>query len=779
MKNLKIAHKLWLLAAFIVIGFAGIGAIYWYSLEIQQEASVQQQRIAKITEHINAIYVDTLQARGQEKAFLIHRKMADADKHAEILAALNRRLDEVQGLLPEQQQRDDIDAIRRSLKTYQDGFRQVVTLQNSLGLDESSGLQGEMGKAVHAIEETLEMAGDIRLNNGLLTLRRHEKDYLARQEEKSLQQFNKTLNRFSNLLSLADITDSTKTEIEQQLAFYRERFIGLVDGIKASDAQVEILNKTVQELEPLFAHLLEESRDTVAAGLSQQRQQQRWAASLMATAIGVVGAVLVAAMILLARRIVRSLRQGVALAERLAQGDLTARIDVAARDEIGQLLRAMQTMNAELHRIVDQVSGATAQVNTAASEIAQGSADLAQRTEEQASALEQTASSMEELTATVKQSAEHAAQANQLASAARDQAEQGGQVVGQAVTAMGAIHHSSRKIADIIGVIDEIAFQTNLLALNAAVEAARAGEQGRGFAVVAGEVRKLAQRSADAAKEIKALIGDSVGKVAEGEKLVEQSGQTLQEIVAAIKKVTDIVAEMAAAACEEASGIEQVNRAIVQMDQVTQQNAALVEQTAAASQSMGEQARELQNLMGFFKLDESDSSVASDLPQREAENARQSRDKGSSRRPEPAKKMSGEPMPAGGSALDFAMAKNKHLAWKARLRRHLNGEESLSEQQLVSPRECDLGKWLYAGGMKQYGHFHEMRDMEKEHAEFHARIKTVVSLQKTGRLEQAEAELAEVESMSDKIVSLLNRLEHKLASNTAAEPRNRILGADQ
>jgi methyl-accepting chemotaxis protein len=287
-------------------------------------------------------------------------------------------------------------------------------------------------------------------------------------------------------------------------------------------------------------------------------------------------------------------------------------------------------------------------------------------------------------------------------------------------------------------------------------------------------VRKLAQRSADAAKEIKALIGDSVGKVAEGEKLVEQSGQTLQEIVAAIKKVTDIVAEMAAAACEEASGIEQVNKAILQMDQVTQQNAALVEQTAAASQSMGEQARELRNLMGFFKLDQSDSSVASDLPQREAENVRQSRDKGSSRRLEPAKKMSGEPMPAGGSALDFAMAKNKHLAWMARLRRHLNGEESLSEQQLVSPRECDLGKWLYAGGMKQYGHFHEMRDMEKEHAEFHARIKTVVSLQKGGRLEQAEAELAEVESMSDNIVSLLNRLEHKLASNTAAESRNRI-----
>ena len=210
---------------------------------------------------------------------------------------------------------------------------------------------------------------------------------------------------------------------------------------------------------------------------------------------------------------------------------------------------------------------------------------------------------MEELTSTVKQSADHAGQANQLASAARSQAEQGGGVVDQAVSAMSAIHQSSKQIADIIGVIDEIAFQTNLLALNAAVEAARAGEQGRGFAVVAGEVRKLAQRSADAAKEIKGLITDSVAKIADGGKLVEQSGQTLKEIVTAIKKVSDIVAEIDATAREQASGIEQVNKAILQMDQVTQQNAALVEQTAAASHSMGDQANELQNLMGFFKLE--------------------------------------------------------------------------------------------------------------------------------------------------------------------------------
>ncbi|MFZ1829252.1 MAG: methyl-accepting chemotaxis protein, partial [Candidatus Competibacteraceae bacterium] len=289
------------------------------------------------------------------------------------------------------------------------------------------------------------------------------------------------------------------------------------------------------------------------------------------------------------------------ITERISGGDLTIKFSDTGKE--AGIYAALKTMNGQLKNVVSRVTQAVSQVNSAAAEIAQGSSDLAQRTEEQASALEETASSMEELTGTVKQSADNAGQANQLAVAARHQAEQGGQVVDQAVAAMSAIHQSSRKIADIIGVIDEIAFQTNLLALNAAVEAARAGEQGRGFAVVAGEVRKLAQRSADAAKEIKSLITDSVAKVADGGKLVEQSGQTLKEIVVSIKKVSDIVAEMAAASREQASGIEQVNKAILQMDQVTQQNAALVEQTAAASHSMGDQAQELQQLMAFFKLD--------------------------------------------------------------------------------------------------------------------------------------------------------------------------------
>ncbi len=285
----------------------------------------------------------------------------------------------------------------------------------------------------------------------------------------------------------------------------------------------------------------------------------------------------------------------------MADGELNQQL---AGDYPGQLTLLKDSINNSLvnqRRVVTEVRQSVQQISTGAGEIAKGNMDLSQRTEEQASSLEETASSMEEMTSTVKQNADNARQANQLAVAGREQAEHGGKVVGKAVSAMLEINTSSKKIAAIISVIDEIAFQTNLLALNAAVEAARAGEQGRGFAVVAGEVRNLAQRSAGAAKEIKGLIEDSVSRVEEGSELVDQSGKALEEIVTAVKKVSDIIAEIAAASQEQSTGIEQVNSAISQMDEVTQQNAALVEEAAAASQSLDEQGQRLTSLIGFFK----------------------------------------------------------------------------------------------------------------------------------------------------------------------------------
>ena len=308
--------------------------------------------------------------------------------------------------------------------------------------------------------------------------------------------------------------------------------------------------------------------------------------------------------------VVEPLQESKRVISGLADGDLTQNMNGEFKGEFAELRDAVNTTMSKLMNMVNEIGTASGTIASAANEISQGTADLSQRSEEQASSLQETASSMEELTGTVRQNADNARQANQLASSARDEATKGGEVVSKAIEAMAEINKSSKQIADIIGVIDEIAFQTNLLALNAAVEAARAGEQGRGFAVVAAEVRNLAQRSASAAKEIKTLINESVEKVSEGSKLVDQSGETLDEIVGSVKKVSDIIAEIASASQEQASGIDQVNKAVVQMDEMTQQNAALVEEAAASSESMNDQAAALDDLVGFFNTGEGSRRAA-------------------------------------------------------------------------------------------------------------------------------------------------------------------------
>ncbi|SFF63221.1 methyl-accepting chemotaxis protein [Duganella sp. CF458] len=313
---------------------------------------------------------------------------------------------------------------------------------------------------------------------------------------------------------------------------------------------------------------------------------------------------------LITRSVTGPLLQAVEVAETVAQGDLTADIDTSRQDETGRLLHALKDMVASLKTTVGSVRASTDTINTAAAEIAAGNLDLSRRTEQQAASLEETASSMEELTSTVRQNADNARQANQLVVSAASHASEGGQVVGEVVDTMGGIKASSARMADIISVIDGIAFQTNILALNAAVEAARAGEQGRGFAVVASEVRNLAQRSAAAAKEIKELIDDSIAKVDAGGALVDRAGATMQQIVASVQQVADIMNEITSASQEQSSGIEQVNTAIVEMDNATQQNAALVEQAAAAARSMQEQSERLVEAVAVFRMEGSAGAYA-------------------------------------------------------------------------------------------------------------------------------------------------------------------------
>jgi methyl-accepting chemotaxis protein len=356
-----------------------------------------------------------------------------------------------------------------------------------------------------------------------------------------------------------------------------------------------------------FTEKQEALLDAAAADIQQQYKSGR-------TLLIMLGAAAIAMGVLAAwwitRTITQPINEAVKVAETVSSGDLTSDIQVTSKDETGQLMHALRTMNSNLVNIVGQVRNGTELMATASTQIAAGNQDLSSRTEEQASSLEETASSMEELTSTVRFNAENARQANELAISASEIASRGGAVVGQVVDTMGSINDSSRKIVDIISVIDGIAFQTNILALNAAVEAARAGEQGRGFAVVASEVRNLAQRSAAAAKDIKGLIDDSVQKVALGSDLVDKAGQTMGEIVQSISRVTQIMTQISHASEEQSLGIAQVNDAITQMDQVTQQNAALVEEAAAAAESMQEQSAKLADVVSVFKLD------AASLPQK-------------------------------------------------------------------------------------------------------------------------------------------------------------------
>jgi methyl-accepting chemotaxis protein len=358
-----------------------------------------------------------------------------------------------------------------------------------------------------------------------------------------------------------------------------------------------------------------EAADGVAASILASYASTRViliALGLAALLLGVAGAWFIT------RSITVPLRHAVGFAQRVARGDLTSRPAATERDETGDLLRALGSMSNALAEIVGHVRSGTGTIATASDEIASGNADLSSRTEQQAGSLEETASSMEELTSTVRQNADNAREANKLARNAAAIAGEGGAVVAEVVATMGSINESSRKIVDIISVIDGIAFQTNILALNAAVEAARAGEQGRGFAVVAGEVRNLAQRSAAAAKEIKSLIDDSVSNVEAGAKQVDRAGATMNDIVRSIEHVTGIMADIAHASEEQSAGIEQVNSAIVDMDAVTQQNAALVEQAAAAAESMQDQAARLAQVVSTFRLDEPGAVAGSPMRTRPA-----------------------------------------------------------------------------------------------------------------------------------------------------------------
>ncbi|MDR5170450.1 HAMP domain-containing protein [Methylobacillus flagellatus] len=445
-------------------------------------------------------------------------------------------------------------------------------------------------------------------------LRGHDMEAFAKYRDafiKSGKETQEELGKLQTIFAKLGLDEDMVTEAKSSLAKLEFDYL---DALKQFDSarleSTQAVDKLVkgmdreptQKIDQIVAFVSEHSASIRERNQASAQKQHDLAVSSILLALLILTAAGAGLTYWIITSVTRPLNSAIAIAKTVAAGDLTADINVSSQDETGQLLSALKEMNDSLVRIVNRVRQGTDAIATGSSEIAAGNLDLSSRTEQQASALEETASSMEEITATVRQNADNAQQANQLVASASEIALRGGNVVSQVVSTMESINEASKRVVDIIAVIDGIAFQTNILALNAAVEAARAGEQGRGFAVVAAEVRGLAQRSASAAKEIKELIGNSVERVGTGEKLVTEAGATMQEVVQSVQRIIDIMAEITVASREQTSGIEQVNIAISQMDQVTQQNAALVEQAAAAAASLQKQADELALAVGRFKL---------------------------------------------------------------------------------------------------------------------------------------------------------------------------------
>ncbi len=494
----------------------------------------------------------------------------------------------------------------KSLGDANDRFAQFVT-----GIDARAKMVDQVRTAVdrRAIAARnlvlVTKPADLELEKGLVT--KAHGDVLA------------SMAKLKEMVAAPDVSEKARgfvAAIDKVEQAYGPVALAIVD-LALNNKKAEAVAKMNDECRPLLAALAKATTDYADYTQTRSVELTRDAEAHYATQRNILIAACLFAFaaaalagVLVTRSITRPIGRAVQMTESVAAGDLTVRIDSQGRDEVSQLLAALGRMSQGLARIVSQVRQSSDNIATGSTQIATGNADLSQRTEEQASALEETAATMEELNSTVRSNAESAKQANQLALGASSVASEGGEVVSQVVQTMKDINASSRKIADIIAVIDGIAFQTNILALNAAVEAARAGEQGRGFAVVAAEVRSLAHRSAEAAKEIKTLITNSVEQVEQGTAQVDQAGTKMQEIVGAIKRVSDIVGEISAASVEQSAGVAQVGEAVTQMDQATQQNAALVEESAAAAESLKLQAQQLVLAVAVFRLGQGDVNAS-------------------------------------------------------------------------------------------------------------------------------------------------------------------------
>jgi methyl-accepting chemotaxis protein len=753
-RHFLIAHKIAAIGAIGVLGVLTISGIYLTGASVQNKYRQAAAQASALSTRANNLYINMIDGRRAEKDFLLHSEMKYASWVSDVRLSINEDLAALaQDAAGDETLMQSIGEVKRNYEKYTAHFKALVDAKRRLGLDEKSGLQGELRASVHAIENKLKTLDDPQLMVTMLMMRRHEKDFMLRGDVEYGEDMKKRAAEFAAQLETAKLSPADKADITQKLATYQKDFFAWMDTAVTVAAEQRATSGAYGTIEPVIAELRKMITQRFADANVADEEARANTGLIMHTAIGLVAVVVLGLAIWIGRLVSRPIRSiSEAMAE-LARGNMRHNVPGAERgDEIGTMAKAvlvfrdaavektrleaegaerdrrvlaekaelerhaleekteaerqaaaeremataklmdafdaavggivqaaiagdfsqrvplddkqgvirnlaasMNTMcetvgrvfadvvrmlgaladgdltsritgdyggafatlkdnaNATASRLAEtiaEIKRAACEVANAADEISAATGDLSQRTEEQAASLEETSASMEQISSTVRHNADNARHASQSASDTCDVGSRGGAVVGRAVEAMSRIEESSHKIADIIGVIDEIARQTNLLALNAAVEAARAGEAGRGFAVVAAEVRNLAQRSSQAAKDIKDLITNSNAQVKDGVELVNRAGNALNEIVQSIKMVADIVADIATASSQQASGIDQVNKALSQMDEVTQQNSALVEQNAATARMLQQQSLQMDQRVSFFRIDAADGTAA-------------------------------------------------------------------------------------------------------------------------------------------------------------------------